>query len=169
VRTSGSERRDGGTTHRPADHLHNFQVCIFLHSPILEQLHTLDNDRVSGFTSVLSLAVGSAMNRNNPRRFTPTANVCREPLERAQEGRWCYGPRCIRPLSTYSSRTGPPLPFGHRVSSQRGGCRCRPQKVLWWLSSWARWMLRGRTDHLLSRRWSSNLAVRLSQVSSRSF
>jgi len=74
----------GRRTHRSADHLHNFQVCIFRHTPVPEQLHTLDNDRVSGFASVVSFTVYGTIRGSNARRFTPTANVCLDALEQVQ-------------------------------------------------------------------------------------
>lgn len=82
-----NEERAGGA-YRSTDHLHNFQVSVFLHSPILEQLHPLDNDRMSGYTSIVRFPLFGAIKRGNIRRFTPTANVCYDALERVQKRQW---------------------------------------------------------------------------------
>ena len=121
--------RGANDAHRSTNHLHNFQVSVFLYNPIPEQLDTLDDDCVGGCTLELALP-GLNIEGGNTRRFTPTANVCSSNLERGQKEREYCEPRCTRQLSTCSSGIDPLWSYGHRCSFRRGGCRHRLQKAL---------------------------------------
>ena len=78
----GEERVDN--THCSTDHLHDFQISVFLHSPVPKQLHPLYDDRVSSCISNVNSAVSGVIGGSNTRRFTPTANVWRDVSEQAQ-------------------------------------------------------------------------------------
>ena len=82
----GEERADN--THCSTDHLHDFQISVFLQSPVPEQFHPLYDDRVSSCISSVNSAVSGVIRGSNTRRFTPTANVCYDALERVQKRQW---------------------------------------------------------------------------------